>query len=128
MTAATTKPPSTIPREWNSSATSLYVADTENHLIRTIDLENQTVDRLSGTGEQSRVRVPGGPLRGTALNSPWDLQELDGTLYIAMAGSAPVVETRSWLRTRSKYSLARVERTFSTARCSVARWLSRREL
>jgi thiol-disulfide isomerase/thioredoxin len=65
---------------------TLYVADTENHLIRTIDLKNRTVGRLSGTGQQSERRLPGGPLRGTALNSPWDLQALNGTLYIAMAG------------------------------------------
>jgi thiol-disulfide isomerase/thioredoxin len=65
---------------------TLYVADTENHLIRTIDLRNRTVGRLAGTGKQSRVRLPGGPLQGTALNSPWDLQELNGTLYVAMAG------------------------------------------
>ena len=65
---------------------TLYVADTENHLIRTIDLQSKRVGTLAGTGKQSRVRVPGGELRATALNSPWDLSILDGTLYIAMAG------------------------------------------
>lgn len=65
---------------------TLYVADTENHLIRTIDLEAKQVATLAGTGVQARRRIPGGPLRETALNSPWDLIELDGVLYIAMAG------------------------------------------
>lgn len=65
---------------------TLYVADTENHLLRTVDLQNRTVRRLSGTGRQAEVRQAGGPLQGTPLNSPWDLQELNGTLYIAMAG------------------------------------------
>lgn len=65
---------------------TLYVADTENHLIRTVDLKEKNVSTLAGTGVQSRFRVSGGPLRETALNSPWDLQHLNGVLYIAMAG------------------------------------------
>ena len=64
----------------------LYVADTENHLIRAIDLEAKTVATLAGTGEQDRRRTPGGELLKTPLNSPWDLLHHQGTLYIAMAG------------------------------------------
>lgn len=65
---------------------TLYVADTENHLLRTIDLEKKTVSTLAGTGMQDRRRTPGGTLKSTALNSPWDLEIVDGTLFIAMAG------------------------------------------
>jgi len=65
---------------------TLYVADTENHLLRTIDLRSKSVSTLAGTGKQSQDRKPGGPLRETALNSPWDLLPLTGVLYIAMAG------------------------------------------
>jgi len=64
----------------------LYVADTENHSIRTVDLKAKRVATLAGTGVQSRIRGEGGPLRETPLNSPWDLIEVDGTLFIAMAG------------------------------------------
>jgi DNA-binding beta-propeller fold protein YncE len=66
---------------------SLYVADTENHLIRRIDLKARTVETVAGTGKQTREYPPkGGPARTTALSSPWDLQLVGRTLYIAMAG------------------------------------------
>ncbi len=65
---------------------TLYVADTENHQLRTVDLAKKMVATLSGTGEQARFRAGGGKLRDTALNSPWDLSVVDGVLYIAMAG------------------------------------------
>ena len=65
---------------------TLYVADTENHTIRSVDLTTLQVTTLAGTGEQDRTRTTGGPLDSTALNSPWDLLMLGDTLYIAMAG------------------------------------------
>ena len=65
---------------------TLYVADTENHLLRTIDLKTKKVSTLAGTGMQDRRRTQGGTLKSTALNSPWDLEIVDGTLFIAMAG------------------------------------------
>jgi hypothetical protein len=66
---------------------TLYVADTENHALRTVDLHGGQVATLAGTGEQLMGRRVGGPARRTALSSPWDLALVDGTLYVAMAGT-----------------------------------------
>ena len=68
------------------SGESLYVADTENHLIRRVDLKKKTVETVAGTGVQGYERNPSGPALKTALSSPWDLQLLGQTLYIAIAG------------------------------------------
>ena len=65
---------------------TLYVADTENHLIRQVDLKSKTVKTIAGTGQQSREYGVSGPALQIALNSPWDLQLVGRTLYIAMAG------------------------------------------
>jgi DNA-binding beta-propeller fold protein YncE len=65
---------------------SLYVADTENHLIRRLDLKAKTVETIAGTGHQMTEYFKTGPGRTIALNSPWDLQLVGRTLYIAMAG------------------------------------------
>jgi DNA-binding beta-propeller fold protein YncE len=65
---------------------SLYVADTENHLIRRVDLKSRNVETIAGTGRQSREYFKTGPARSIALSSPWDLQLVDRVLYIAMAG------------------------------------------
>ena len=67
--------------------TTLYVADTENHAIRAVDLEKRTVTTIAGTGEQLQRRITfGGKAKETPLSSPWDLTIQKGILYIAMAG------------------------------------------
>ncbi len=64
----------------------LYIADTENHLLRAVDLTARTVTTLAGTGKQGRVGAINGDISVTAVNSPWDLCHINGTLFIAMAG------------------------------------------
>ena len=69
----------------------LYVADTENHAIRAVDLKSHQVSTVAGVGKQShRISVEHsmGPALTAALSSPWDITRLPGSssLYIAMAG------------------------------------------
>ncbi|GCE25366.1 hypothetical protein KDA_08500 [Dictyobacter alpinus] len=66
----------------------IYVADSDNHLIRAVDLNTQQVSTLAGTGSQyGMVRTPtSGPAHTVALSSPWDLQYHEQKVYIAMAG------------------------------------------
>jgi thiol-disulfide isomerase/thioredoxin len=66
---------------------TLYVADTENHAVRAIDLAAGRVRTVAGTGAQARQFNRPGTGRQVALNSPWDLVVHDGALYVAMAGS-----------------------------------------
>ncbi|MEY3870304.1 MAG: hypothetical protein RLZZ338_4198 [Cyanobacteriota bacterium] len=66
----------------------LYVADTENHVLRKIDLKQETVETIAGTGSQSHHRAPhSGNALETPLNSPWDLIKIRNNVFIAMAGS-----------------------------------------
>jgi sugar lactone lactonase YvrE len=80
---------------------TLYIADTENHLLRKVDLKAKQVTTIAGRGTQARHPWPGldefgleselptrfvGQPKMTAINSPWDLCIHDGDLYIAMAG------------------------------------------
>jgi thiol-disulfide isomerase/thioredoxin len=78
---------------------TLYVADTENHMLRKIDLKTKQVTTIAGTGKQRRAPWPGIDLETgtvperfvskpseTELNSPWALWVHKDDLYIAMAG------------------------------------------
>jgi DNA-binding beta-propeller fold protein YncE len=66
---------------------TLYVADTENHAIRKIDLTNKTIETVSGNGKQAAWKSTGGAAKTSELSSPWDLAKIGDALYIAMAGT-----------------------------------------
>lgn len=71
----------------------LYVADTENHCLRQVNLITQQVKTIAGTGEQSnQIKPHRGQALETALNSPWDLEKVGNCLFIAMAGSHQIWE------------------------------------
>ena len=76
----------------------LYVADTENHLIRQVDLAKKSVATIAGTGAQLRglgssMARRGKPL-ATPLASPWALFLKDEDLYVAMAGTHQIWRMR----------------------------------
>ncbi len=66
---------------------TVYVADTGNHTIRRIDLDQGTVETAAGTGKNEFYLGGEKPARSLGLRSPWDLALRDGQLYVAMAGS-----------------------------------------
>ncbi|MBK1989008.1 redoxin domain-containing protein [Sphaerospermopsis aphanizomenoides BCCUSP55] len=65
----------------------IYIADTHNHVLRKVDIQNQVVETIAGTGKQSQIIYPhGGQSLEIALNSPWDLVKVGNFLFITMAG------------------------------------------
>lgn len=64
----------------------LYIADTENHLIRTADFKTREVKTILGTGKKATAFNRPGKGTKAPLNSPWDLLVYEDKLYIAMAG------------------------------------------
>jgi DNA-binding beta-propeller fold protein YncE len=65
---------------------ALYVADTNNHAIREIDLATGAVTTLAGTGAMGWPPI-GGAVDNVELNSPWALELSGDHLYVANAGS-----------------------------------------
>lgn len=90
----------------------LYVADTENHLIRRIDLRLKKVETIAGTGKLEDFDGSGGAALKTAINSPWDLSVLGKTLYIAMAGSHQIWQMDLEKNTLEPYAGTRAEARF----------------
>ncbi|NXE07046.1 NHLC2 protein, partial [Lophotis ruficrista] len=76
----------------------IYVADTENHLIRKIDLELEMVTTVAGIGIQGVDKEGGAKGEEQPISSPWDVvfgnsisgTQEDDVLWIAMAGTHQV--------------------------------------
>lgn len=64
----------------------LYIADTENHAIRVVDLEKKEVKTLVGNGKMGRKLSGTCSFNDLQLNSPWDIAVKDHRLFVAMAG------------------------------------------
>ncbi|NXA11762.1 NHLC2 protein, partial [Sapayoa aenigma] len=73
----------------------IYVADTENHLIRKVDLELEMVTTVAGIGIQGVDKEGGAKGEEQPISSPWDVvfgssisgTQEDDVLWIAMAGT-----------------------------------------
>ena len=77
-----------LPRGLSVTRDILYVADTGNHALRRIRLNDGDVLTVAGSG------TPGQPVEGAvtgtgralALNQPWDVAAAEDRVFIAMAG------------------------------------------
>jgi thiol-disulfide isomerase/thioredoxin len=89
----------------------LYVADTGNHAVRCVYLDENRVELVAGTGEQARPGQTGGNCPGVPLNSPWDLaiSSMGLRLWVAMAGSHQVWEINLTARTAAPWAGGGVE-------------------
>nr|ACU83555.1 thiol-disulfide isomerase/thioredoxin [uncultured bacterium HF130_AEPn_1] len=66
----------------------LYIADTDNHSIKSLDLKSKKVLTLSGNGERGfKRKAENAKAKGHPMASPWDLQLKGEKLLIAMAGT-----------------------------------------
>ncbi len=68
----------------------LYIADSNNHSIREINLKTKKVTTIAGTGKQATTFNVSGIGKNVSFNSPWDLIEYKNKLYITMRGSHQV--------------------------------------
>ena len=77
------------PQGLASNETSLYIADTGNHLLRAVDITSLEVTTVAGTGLKGTGPGPIDPKvpLGIALRSPWGLLRIGKQILIAMAGS-----------------------------------------
>lgn len=96
----------------------LYVADTENHAIRRIDLKANTVTTVAGNGEQGFDYTGGKKGRSQFLSSPWDVvpfpEDPKRKLLVAMAGIHQIWDVDCESGTASCYSGTGREREYNT--------------
>ena len=78
------------------NSNTIFVADTENHSIRKINLCDGTVETVAGTGKQGNDKKGGPDGKSIELSSPWDVcvyrhtasnNTVKDVLLIAMAGT-----------------------------------------
>jgi len=92
---------------------TLYVADNLNHMIRKVDLKAGEVTTIAGTGKllKSYTSLRGRSSTPTryALSNPWDLELVNGRLYIAMAGTHQIAVLNIAANTIAPYAGTGVE-------------------
>lgn len=79
------------PQGFAVTDTIIYVADTNNHALRLIDLVAGTVTTLTGNGKRGPIISAPMTAQGTALASPWDVALMPNGIAIANAGTHQLV-------------------------------------
>jgi sugar lactone lactonase YvrE len=87
--------------------TKLFVADTGNNMIRQIDLSNNTVTTIAGSGDNSSL--DGNGLSAT-FNYPQGITQLNGVLYVADTNSNKI-RSLTYNSTLSQWVVATVAGT-----------------
>ncbi|KAL4231754.1 NHL repeat-containing protein 2 [Mactra antiquata] len=93
----------------------LYIADTDNHVIRKADLDTGEVITVTGTSSQGNDKEGGGLGTSQEISSPWDVCVADSpdgqknsVLYIAMAGNhqiwACMLKDVLWYKNKQLYA------------------------
>lgn len=72
----------------------LYVADTESHAVRAIDLDKGSVSTIGGDNEQGFDYQGGKIGQNQQMSSPWDIEVVNNWIYVAMAGTHQIWRTR----------------------------------
>ena len=90
---------------YDPGSDTLYVADTENHALRGVNLATKTVTTLAGDGTKGRDYRGGGSGAGQRLNSPWDVALLPGgDVVVALAGQHQLWRFSAATRTCAAFS------------------------
>ncbi|XP_073030200.1 protein SUPPRESSOR OF QUENCHING 1, chloroplastic isoform X1 [Primulina eburnea] len=91
---------------YNAKKNLLYVADTENHALRVVDLVDENVLTLAGNGTKGSDYKGGGSGITQLLNSPWDVcfDPVSDIVYIAMAGQHQIWKHNTLDRTTTAFS------------------------
>lgn len=66
---------------------TIWVADTGNHALRSIDRSNGQISTLAGQGQRGTTLSRTASDRTVALASPWDLERSETSLFFANAGT-----------------------------------------
>ncbi len=83
----------------------LVVADTANHALRGVDLANQTVKTIAGTGEQwMQNDATSGDALQTRISTPWDVALVDNQILIGMSGEHRIWRFDPKVRTLGVYA------------------------
>ncbi len=94
---------------FDKNSNCLYIADTDNHLVRKTNLVERTVTTIAGTGSKGGPKVTvNREAQGTqvSLNSPWDPILMGGLLYVVMGRLSPDMEDGPrWIPRRALHRL-----------------------
>jgi DNA-binding beta-propeller fold protein YncE len=110
---------------YDKASDTLYVADTENHALRSVNLSTKKVRTISGDGTRGFDLTGGKDPADQKLNSPWDvcISKQDKTcVYVAMAGQHQIWSYDVTSGVGSVYSGNGYERNFNSPYPSNTSW------